>query len=307
MLGTACRGDDPGQSPIDPADTEGTSTGEDSSSSDAIDPDSTSTSTGEEEETWAEICDGSEDLRLAMTLTGGGSVGNELVREIGFHYLYVSGTCEYWVLPTLEDAPWPDTRRGTLDLEAERALSQALDYGNLAELAGEWGIDEGDGAVLLVSDGTDTVTCHAGCETGPEAAQALWTEFFARIDPLWEDSEPYLGPLRISVVGWVDSVIDELGVPWPLERDAWSIATDGDAKPGPEAAPSMLIDDPEEVAFLRELRRQYREDDLLPNIPNALHAYGHLSFTSESGQDLFQLWMRDALPLEDGSGRIELP
>lgn len=301
ILGPACRGDDPGQSPLPTSDTEGTSTGEDPSSSDTLDPDSTSTG----EETWAEICDGSDELRLAMALTGGGTVDNEIVREIGVAYLYVRGTCEYWVLPTIDGVLWPDARTGVLDPPAEEELSRALGYGRLDEIAGNWGANEDDGATLLVSDGTSTVSCYAGCELGPVAARVLWGQL-ERLEPLWENSEPYAGPLRISVVGWADSVVDELGVPWPLERDPWSIAVDGDTEQGFEA-PSILIDDPDEVAALRELRRQYRDDDLPLGIPNALHAYGHLSFTSEDGQDLFQLWIRDALPLEDEDGAIALP
>jgi hypothetical protein len=301
MLAVACGGDDPGGTPDDPTDTEGTSTGEtDPSTDDTLDPDSTSTG----EDAWAEICDGSDELRLAMVLTGGGQVDNEIVREIGFYYLYVRGTCEYWVLPSASGVPWPDTRTGVLELDAEEELSRALDYGNLGQLAGTWDAGVADGSTMLVSDGTSTVACVGSCEQAPEGAQALW-EQLGRIDDLWENSGRYEGPLRLSVVGFADSVADELGVPWPLGSDPWSLASDGDAEPG--MTHSVLVEKSEDVELWRELRRQYRDDDLPEGIPNSLHAYGHLSFTSTDGQDLFQLWMRDALPLENDEGHIDLP
>lgn len=297
VLTTACPGEDPTQTP-DPTDTTGET---DPSTGETLDPDSTSTG----EEGWAEICDGSEDLRLAMVLTGGGQVDNEIVREIGFAYLYVRGTCEYWVLPTLDGVLWPDTRTGVLTLESEEALSRALDYGDLADVAGSWDSESlFDASTLLVSDGTHTMACYGGCDQGPEAAQDLWGEQ-GQIEALWEHSAPYLGPVRVSVVGWSDSTIDELGMPWPMANDPWSLAIDGDNDPEHQAGDSVLIDDPLEAATLRDLRRRYREDDLLEGTPNALQAYGHLTF--EEGTDLFQLWIRDALPLEDETGLIPLP
>lgn len=300
----ACREDDPGLG-TGTTDAATSSTGGDTTGADTTVGDATGSSGGE---TWAEICDGSDDLRLAMTLVGGGTVENELVREIGWRYLYVLGTCEYFVLPLGDPNGWPDARTGVLDLEAEQALSEALDYGNLEAVAGNWGTEGTfDASTLLVSDGTHIVSCNGECLDGPREAQALWGEM-SRIDELWAESEPYLGPVRVSVIGWEDSLIDELGVNWPLELDPWSIAIDGSSLDDPPTAgTSVLVDDPEAVAQLRELRRQYREDDLPEGVPNSLAAYGHLTFTSHDGQDLFQLWMRDSLPIEAEDGLIPLP
>lgn len=241
-----------------------------------------------------------------MVLGGGGLVANEIEREIGFYYLYVLGTCEYFVLPAEAGARWPDAHTGVLDPATEEQLSLAIDYGALADIAGSWGAGEADGTTLLVSDGTHTVACSSGCEDGPAGAQALWSQL-SWIDVLWSAGEPYAGPLRVSVIGWVDATLDELPVPWPLATDPWSIALDGDVDPPPQAGETVLIDDAEDVATLREIRRQYREDDLPDGVPNALQAYGHITFTNEGGQDLFQLWMRDSLPIEDAMGLIPLP
>jgi hypothetical protein len=311
LLAAACRGDEPGVGTGAPDPDSGTGSGSGSETSgtattgsETLDPDSTGT-TGEAG--FARICDGSPGLRLAMVLGGGGTVANEIEREIGFFYLYVLGTCEYFALPAEGSALWPDAHTGTLDPATEEELSRALDYGHLADVAGSWdtaGVS--DGSTLLVSDGVRTMACYAGCEDGPEGARALWAEL-GWIDELWAAGEPFSGPLRLSVIGWVDSTIDELGGPWPLAIDPWSIARDGNVDPPPEAGETVLLDDADDVATLRELRRQYREDDLPQDVINALQAYGHLTFLDAGGQDLFQLWMRDSLPIEDENGLIDLP
>jgi hypothetical protein len=307
LLASACLGDEPGVGATgspDPDATAGSGSGTLTDGSDTLDPDSTGT-TGQDG--WAEICDGSEDLRLAMVLGGGGQVANEIEREIGFYYLYVRGSCEYFALPADAGVPWPDARTGVIDPATEEQLSRALGYGALAELAGSWATEGvSDGSTLLVSDGAHTVACYAGCEDGPDGVRALWAEM-GWIDELWAEGEPYQGPLRISVIGWADATLDELPAPWPLAVDPWSIAIDGDVDPAPQAGQTLLVDDPEQVATLRELRRQYRENDLPDGVPNSLTAYGHLTFEDAGGQDLFQLWMRDALPLEDATGLIPLP
>lgn len=306
LLAAACSDDSPGASTAEPSSDTDASTGSGASDTSLDEPGSSGT-TGDPEPGWAEICDGSEGLRLAMVLGGGGQVANELERELGFGYLYVLGTCEYLALPADAGMPWPDARRGILGAEAEEQLSLALGYGGLADVAGAWGSDgAADGTTLLVSDGVHAVACTAGCDDGPEAARVLWAEL-PWIDALWAEGEPLDGPLRISVVGWANASLDELGVPWPLEADPWSLAVDGDTEPPPQAGQSILVDDPQQVALLRELRRQYREGDLPEGLPNALEAYGHLAFTDAGGQDLFQLWMRDALPIEDDAGLVPLP
>jgi hypothetical protein len=70
---------------------------------------------------------------------------------------------------------------------------------------------------------------------------------------------------------------------------------------------ALLLDDEAHVATPRELRQQYRDGELPKDVVNSLEAYGHLTFLDEGGQDLFQLWMRDALPIEDANGLIPLP
>lgn len=305
LLGSACHTDDPGPgygTSSDDTDTDGATDSGSGSGSETVDPDSTGGDEG-----WAQICDGSDELRLAMVLGGGGSVENEIERELGFYYLYVLGTCEYFALPADAGAPWPDAHTGVLELDTEEQLSRALDYGHLADIAGTWDTAGlADGGTLSVSDGVHTVACYGGCEDGPEAAQALWSEL-GWIDVLWAEGEPMQGPMRVSVIGWADSIIDELPVQWPLSAEPWSLAVDGDTDPAPEAGDTILIEDPVDVATLRELRAQYRDDELPDGVPNALTAYGHLTFTDDGGQDVFQLWMRDALPIEDEQGLIPLP
>lgn len=258
------------------------------------------------DDAWARICDGSQELRLAIVLGGGGNVANEIEREIGFYYLYVRGTCEYYVLPPeSSEMRWPDAHTGVLDLATEEALSRAFDYGGLAELAGSYKtLGLSDGTTLQVSDGTNTVWCYGGCEEGPPAAQALWSTFHPWIDDLWAKGEPLLGALRVSVIGLPGEAVDAESALWPLMADPWSIAVDGSQS---SEFPTVLIDAGDDLAILHAERKKYREGDLPPGEPNPLKLGGNLVYHDISGQDLFNLWIRDALPIEDEDGKIHLP
>lgn len=296
-----CRGDQPGHDSSDTDDPSGSSGSSGSEPTGTTDPEPTGT-TGDGD--WTRICDGSDALRLALVLGGGGTVENEIERAIGFRYLYVLGTCEYYALPTLDGVQWPDAHTGVIDLDTEEALSRALTYGDLAEIAGLWGTDGlADASTLLVSDGVHTVACYGGCELGPLAAQALWREM-GWITTLWEKGEPLLGSLRVSVVGFPGEAGSLPSAPWPLMVDPWSIATM--ATPTSDF-PTVRIDEGPELATLRELRRQYREDDLPADTPNSLYSHGHLLFHDLGEVDLFKLWIRDVLPIEDDDGHIPLP
>lgn len=256
--------------------------------------------TGDE---WATICDGSDDLRLAMVLGGGGQIENELERALGFRYLYVLGTCEYYVLPQLEGVRWPDARTGVIDKATEEQLSLAIDYGGLAAIAGSWSTDGVfDASTLVISDGTVSVACYAGCEQGPAAAQALWIENKLWIDQLWEQGEPLAGALRISVVGSPGAAMDADAEPWPLAAEPWSLAAEESLDSN---YPTVRIDAGPDLETLRELRQKYREDDQQPF--NSLYMHGHLQFHDMAGVDLFRVWIRDSLPIEDDSGHVALP
>lgn len=213
LLAVACAEDDPGLGSGSP--DSDASTGTDSStssSSETLDPDSSGT-TGDA--AWTPICDGSEGLRLAVVLGGSSLTGPQIMNEIGFAYVYVLGTCEYFALPLTADGPggqWPDARTGVLDLANEEALSRAVDYGNLADYAGAWSDpEELDASTLYVSDGVHTMSCYGSCLDGPAGADELWGGL-AFTDSLWELGEAYAGPLRVTVIGWADATLDELAV-----------------------------------------------------------------------------------------------
>ncbi|WAS95388.1 hypothetical protein [Nannocystis punicea] len=301
----ACRPNDPAQE----TDSGDSSSGSGSGSSDSSDATSssgdqpTSSSTGGDD--WAKICDGSDAIRLAMVVGGGGSIENELERALGFRYLYVLGTCEYYALAQLEGVQWSDARKGVMDVATEEALSREMDYGGLAEIAGHWTTKgDFDSTTLVVTDGVATMSCYAACQEGPAAAQALGPLSKAWTDTLWEQGEPLLGALRVSVVVVPGGAPGMSGAPWPLTIDPSAIA----AVEGPTSEyPTVRIDGGDDLATLRELRRQYREDDLPADLPNSLYQHGYLLFQRDGGPDLFKMWIRDSLPLEDEDGHIPLP
>lgn len=261
--------------------------------------------TGTGGDDWTVICDGSSELRLAFVLTGGGLIDNELERALGFQYLYVLGTCEYYVLPPLTGVQWPDARTGVIDEATEEALSRAIDYGGIPALAGSYTTDGlFDGTTLLVTDFTSTVSCYGGCEQGPPAAQALWSAQTEWLKKLWDQGEPLLGALRISVVATASAPSSESAPEWPLAIDPASIAAEDSIDAN---FPTVRVDAEPDLSTLRALRQQYREDDLPPDAPNYLINYGFLLFHDVGGPDLFRLWIRDSLPIEDADGHIALP
>jgi hypothetical protein len=191
-----------------------------------------------------------------------------------------------------------------MDGSSEEALSRAIDYGGLAELAGSWISGADDGTTLVVSDGVSTVSCQGDCPDAPPVGQALRAISKEWTDDLWQQGEPLLGALRVSVVVVPGAAPGMPTAPWPLMIDPSAIAAEEE---GASEYPTVRIDGGDDLATLRELRRQYREDDLPPGTPNNLYDHGYLLFHDAGGQDLFKLWIRDSLPLEDEDGHVPLP
>ena len=114
------------------------------------------------------ICDGSPGLRLAARLDSGGMVQNYLTKEIGWSYLYVTGSCEAWVLVFDFADPWRDARTMQLDEATELEIAEALHYGSWPLLAGEYSAGATDGASYSFFDGSNLISCYGPCSEAPD-------------------------------------------------------------------------------------------------------------------------------------------
>jgi hypothetical protein len=250
------------------------------------------------------LCDGSQDLRLAWWRGGGGSLNSELEREIGFYYLYVRGDCRYWAL-TFQKPPEVavfETRTGVLDAEAEAALAERLGYGEWDELVG-FHDEKGafDVTWTFVHDGTQLIVCRGDCPDAPEAVIEIQQASNTTFHELWSTGEPLEddAPMRIVAMdlgpdyspGGFDEVFE-----WTIELDLATVAVSYEQLM--MSGVSTLIDDPAIAAALREFRAAH---------PEAVSRFdNNLIVETQSGQ-YYNVYMRDALPFEDELGLIPIP
>ena len=244
------------------------------------------------------LCDGSQDLRLAWFVGGGGQVVTEMQRELGFAYLYVRGDCRYWVLP-YQGPPALDVREartGVLDAGEAAELAEMLDYGNLAALAAEdWPQQGGeDGPTNFLHDGEDLIACTDTCLGAPESVQTMTTAGPDYFLELWEAGEPMSdAPMRIQARFLGGAPTDDVPV-WDLGLDLSEV----DTTPIELSmqGTSTLVDDPEIAAALRQFRAQN---------PEATAYYEPIVVNDSGGA--YEVFVRDALPLENEQGLIAWP
>jgi hypothetical protein len=200
------------------------------------------------------ICDGSDGIRLAYWVGGGGQQAayTAVLHELGYEFLYVDGHCHYWVRDPggSPGPPNPDLlpfREGDLTSAQESILHDLVSYDDFARSApacppANSGVFDASTAVLW--DGVKRHDCYAGWHV--DAAWPMRSELFS-------SGSPMTGPMRVEV--GQDSVADSATIyPWPLiapiagyevpVAKSWS------------AGQSVLVSDPTDAGALRHLRDQ---------------------------------------------------
>ncbi|GEM_PF-2200868 len=263
-------------------------------------------------DSWRRICDGSQVLRMALVLTGGGLLETELFREVGFNYLYVRGDCRYWALDQVGRPPWQDTRTGVLTLEQEEALSRSLLYDRWPELEGKYPAGGYyDAGFLMAYDGKHAIWCRCDTEiTGPAELSdgTFTTNVESWWEELWTQGDPIDGGALRVILTKIERAtpVDTCAQPaWPFAWDPDEIAVPQESSSG-EWGQSARIDDPVRVDEFRMLRTTYRDGDV-PMECNPLLQVGMLSFQHEDPTIAYTLVMRDSVPLEDDRGLIQIP
>lgn len=228
------------------------------------------------------LCDGSTDVRLAAT-TFDYFLGSPLRSQNGMSFLYVEGSCQFFVQTEGEFAP---TRSGTLDAADEAFVSEVLGYADWSSFAGSYVSGVQDASVLtLRREGADAVrvTCD-GCSLAPSTPAAL-AELQRRLPSLlgtlWARGSDLSGSVRFVVLA--DGASGG-GASWPLpEFDLSELATKGWLPPG------TVTDTPAQATALRALRAYA--------VGSQLHVY------DLSGAQ-YRVVLRDVLPIEDSLGNV---
>ena len=270
---------------------------------------------------WRRICDGSQELKLAVR-TGGFEGGSTyLANELGRSYLYVRGDCTYWVATVSQPknpdgftlSAWQVTHAGTLTPAAEQELSQELLYDRWPELAGHYRFPTNPGGLVIeYSDGEATIVCDLACSQevdAPQELKDLTAVANTWMDRLWDLGEGVAAgePLRVDVLrtsfdGAPPLTDDPCARVWEFDLDPAAVAR------GPDDAPaSHLVSDAAVVSEMRALR-----DDYLAGLPEPACNYvfqdgALLLYQAAAPMVALSLWMRDGVPFETVDGRIALP
>lgn len=243
-----------------------------------------------------QICNGSQELRLAARLVGGGPQipGGELLSENGFLFLYVRGDCRAWVK---ESDSWGTVR--SLDLGQERAsrLFEALELSSWHAARGIYSGGSFDAADWVLATPATRIECRTGCAGSgvPSAVTTITARLVAQISVLADAGTPLDGAVRFLAVrdeqGRIPGPLD-----WPLATpELATVAHDMDEPPTPGRG--LAVTDPEDARVLRELVSSSQATRRL---------YGILPVKDGAGAT-YDLFVRDMLPFESDAGLVALP
>lgn len=245
------------------------------------------------------ICDGSDGVRLLVFAPETGSVprpqAQMVMYENGLSYFYVTGTCEFVV--SGNRASLQEDRRGQLIAGDAEQLFADLHVSLWNELAGNYvaeGVEGGDLLKFVGPDGETKVSCRAGC-VGADTPTEVVEMFEAALDwhqRLRDNADGLPGAVRVAARANASAAFFGAQTrDWPLDWPLASIAFTTD-DPGP-AGTSRLVSPNEETDALRTLRSSYDAEYDLDQLA---------SIGIWDDGVLYQLYMRDVIPVEDSTG-----
>lgn len=254
------------------------------------------------------LCDGTDRLRFSVVIPASNVITDQWVLwENGGRFLFVDGHCRFWVSGPDNPSQLERYHSGVLSDLDRSALEGSFFWGRWAEkgLLGSWAKGQGqfDFASKVFQSPEGQVGCDSGCgaESNPVEILQMRNAEQVQVERLWQAGAPYDSSLRIQVnlyatAGLVPNAI------WPL---SWSLAevvhTPEDASEA-EPGSGILIDDPEEVAALREIWDDY--DSIMPE---TWKTYGIPFEDPQVPGVVFSVFVRDTLPFEEANGLVTLP
>ena len=239
-------------------------------------------------------CDGTGGIRRAIAVSGqvGRALSYSAVQlELGYQYIYVDGTCRYWVSPTWSGgslAVWGAIHEGVLTSEEASQIGNSIRYGDTGAFSTQCPSSTSvhDSPPIYLYNGEQVEVCWPDAEL-IQSALLQWNKLFPS---LYSRGTPVDGALRIEV--GISSVLPTW-VPtysWPIESSIEDFVVD------PQFANavgvSFKIEDAASVAALLSLRSQFIKDC------ESLNTAGR-GIPLSAGYSLF---MREELPFTDVHG-----
>lgn len=231
------------------------------------------------------ICDGSNDIRLAFTVEGGGLVELSFyfTNPHGFSYAFVDGQCRFYA----GGNAMKGIHTGTLTAAQAEQFASDIHWRGFLDIAGpsQGGCPDGSTISIFVPGASSACTC--GCPIGSPRSAAItqaatWMEMLAGM------GSPLDRPLHAMAIPTTGAAIMGNPSAWPLARAMSDI-------PGlivsestmPTADSGAAFTDMLDVAMLRALRAA------------ALSAYANASSVpvqNAGDTAIFALYVRDDLP-----------
>ena len=255
------------------------------------------------------ICNGSNAITLGYFRADSPhavAVGAQVVYENGTAFLYVNGSCDYWVFGYTDSSghmtTTQSTRQGHLSADLAASLEADTRYRDWVSLKGRWHSGAVGSSGDTLTNGAVDLVCDQNCT--------------------WSGAPAQIAPLFASVVSWVDRLAsaghDVGGSVRVLAADVtasmptwrWAAAT------WPLSTPltAVMVTDPTTVSFgqghlltgddaiaVRNLRDNQHAEKYSP-----LWAADFVPVREPDG-GLASLFVRDDLPNEDANGLIRLP
>lgn len=237
-----------------------------------------------------EICDGSDDLRFAVSAgtTGGLVDGQGVALELGLEYILVSGRCEFFVWD--RTPVWKSLRRGTLSEADSRELARDFEYET-------WPSNRGfsDSSLYRFYGGQGDTSCAERCDgSAPPEIAPLIEHVSPWVKRLQAEGVDADGAIRLRIFEGENVGPEPDWVDWPL-ADAPDAYLDPSVEPWHLHGAAHLVTDATELSLLRALR---------PALSAGTPPEEVAQVKGNSDGRRFYFVFRDVTPFEDASGQI---
>jgi len=204
--------------------------------------------------TFGPLCDGDSNVRLAITISGGPvDPGFEVTHPFGQAFLFVTGTCHYYVSTGFLDGVITHqtlTQQEAAELEALSGWNQVASWGEVGDLGCN---DAGTVTVYVPGSATD---CSCGCDDqAPEEKSVTLDRLSGAMDAYLFAGSVLDQPVQLFLVALAKVPPLHRTRDFPLTWDPAEVAVSrSDFLQGGEDL-GIVIDDPVEASQLREIRQ----------------------------------------------------
>lgn len=246
--------------------------------------------------TAAEICDGSDDIRIANFYKGGGQVeaGSEHLSADGAHYFYLDGHCRYWVLPAESNSELLPTHTGALSAPEVEALADRLKLHLWEQYATATVTPHqlSDAGVSTLHFGAIDLSCPTNCDRSSYDAQvkAIQKTLHDEIRALHAQGTPLDGPVRVMGVRYE---LHGEAYKWPMASWSLSMPVEDVLVPLEDTSSHPPFElNGEDAMKIRDLRSKTLRGDYQPD-------WQRTHIVVQNQQDsVVNLFVRDVLPFD---------